>query len=815
MRRVGDSQWIPARVPGSVVADLVAEGILPDPYFGDNEKKVLECMSHDYEYCLRFDVEEQVFSCREVLLQAEGLDTVADLYINGISLAGVNNMHRTYEFSIKNFVRGKDNELRIIFHSPTKFIREAYQKDPVDGCEECSRGFVHLRKAHYMFGWDWGPRIPDAGIWRSIRLVGVAEARLTDVVVRQFHKKEEGGTRVSLQVEAKVQKAGEKDEKSVWESGLSLRTTVLDPDGTCVAAAEKEGERAEIFPAGLWWPNGLGGQPLYKVITELLDEKGNVLDTVVKRIGLRTVSMNRQKDAYGERFAHVVNGVEIFAMGADYIPEDNILSRTNANRTRKLLQHCADAHFNCIRVWGGGIYPAEDFYNACDELGLLVWQDFMFACGHYRLSPEFAENITAELRDNIRRLRHHASLGLFCGNNEMEMFTKSRTWNGTDALAADYLKMYEELFPRILEKEAPDVFYWPASPSSGGGFDEPNDENRGDVHYWEVWHGNRPFTEYRKFFFRYLSEFGFQSFPSVKTIESFTLSHERNIFSYTMEKHQRNAAANSKILGYLAQMYLYPSGLSKLVYASQLLQAEAIRYGVEHFRRNRGRCMGTVYWQLNDCWPVASWSSIDYFGRLKALHYFAKRFFAPVLLSCEENGMLGNYQSVNDEELFFEKSMRLCVTNDTEKDADFTVVWDVRDADAKVLSTQKSEVSVPAFSAVSLDKVMLPQLAERKEYVSCRLYENTEEGRLIGTQAVLFCPPKFFEFQDPMLSVRVDGNEIAVRAGAFAKSVHIFNENDDLVLSDNYFDMDGGEKRVKIVSGSPEKLEVESVYDIC
>lgn len=410
---------------------------------------------------------------------------------------------------------------------------------------------------------------------------------------------------------------------------------------------------------------------------------------------------------------------------------------------------------------------SEDyFYDLCDELGLVVWQDFMFACAVYHLTEEFEENICAEIVDNVRRLRHHASLGLWCGNNEMEQFVDEEQWGAKFTLKSDYVKMYEYLFPKILKKEDSQTFYWPASPSSGGGFDYPNDDTRGDVHYWDVWHGNKPFTEYRKFHFRYLSEFGFQSFPSMKTIETFTEPRDRNVFSYVMEKHQRNASANGKIMNYMEQMYLYPTNFDTLIYASQLLQAEAIRYGVEHFRRHRGRCMGTIYWQLNDCWPVASWASIDYYGRWKALHYYAKRFFAPLTISCEEEGLLSQTMNVNAESFPVKKSIRLNVANETMEGHEVTVKWQLRNPKAEVLREDERELHVESLSATWLEKVdfgatKLGEAELYETYVSYQLYENDE---MISEGTVLFCPPKHFRFEDPELSICVEYDEIVVRS---------------------------------------------------
>jgi len=558
------------------------------------------------------------------------------------------------------------------------------------------------------------------------------------------------------------------------------------------------------------------------------------LDVWERRIGLRTMTMHIEKDEFGESFAHEVNGVQVFAMGADYIPEDNILSRVNKERTRRLLQDCKDANFNAIRIWGGGHYPSDDFYDLCDELGLMVWQDFMFACAVYNLTDEFEENITQEFIDNIKRLRHHASLGLWCGNNEMEMFVAQASmkfdarglidfngplggmasggWLNTPKQKSDYVKMYEYIIPKVLKEYDPNTFYWPASPSSGGAFDMPNDPNRGDVHYWEVWHGGVPFTEYRKFFFRYVSEFGFQSFPALKTVETFTEPGDRNIFSYVMEKHQRNNAANGKIMNYMSATYLYPTEFSTLLYASQLLQADAIRYGVEHFRRNRGRCMGTIYWQLNDCWPVASWASIDYCERWKALHYYAKRFFAPVMLSCEEEGILTQNTNVNAEPYDVKRSIRLSLANESMQEVTATVRWALRDRFGKILRQDETLVTVPALTSKWLDKVELPEARLYEDYVS---YEAVDaEGNVISSGTVIFSIPKHFQFADPKLAVRVEGDEIVVTADAYARSVEILNENEDIRLSDNYFDMNAGEKRVKILAGDASNLRVRSVYDI-
>ena len=804
MTRLSTGESFPARVPGSVYSCLLENGRMDDPFYRDNEAAALKLMDEDYEFVTHFRTDDAMRGCGDVLLRFEMLDTIADVYLNEIPVGSARNMHRTWDFSVREALKA-ENTLRVVLHSPTRYIKERFREDPLYGTADAMEGFPHIRKAHYMFGWDWGARLPDAGIHRPVTLLGVEEALFTGVYVHQEHTADT----VFLSLSATVRRAGSDQESPLAEdSGLSLRLSVTDPDGRELIEQMPYRGPVGIRDPQLWWPNGFGGQPLYIVTAELM-AGGKPVDRWERKIGLRTVTVSRQKDGQGkgEEFAHVVNGVKIFAMGADYIPQDNILSRVTPASAEKLLRQCADANFNVIRVWGGGYYPDDFFFDACDRLGLLVWQDLMFACAVYRLTGEFEENVRAEVTDNVRRLRHHASISLWCGNNEMEWFTERGYWKA-DESRDDYQKMYETIFPEILKKEDPDAFYWPASPSSGGGFDDPNDENRGDVHYWEVWHGGKPFTEYRRFRFRYLSEFGFQSFPSVKTIETFTEPGDRNIFSYVMEKHQRNGTANSRIMSYMGMTFLYPENLDTLVYYSQLLQAEAIRYGAEHLRRHRGRCMGAIYWQLNDCWPGASWSSIDYCGRWKALHCYARRFFAPLMLSCEEEGLL-SHPNVNEEHRQADCSIRLNVANETRKTHFVTVRRQLRDALGCVLDEKEYELTVPASSSVWLDREALPQADPYGNYVSFQL---TEAGETVSEGTVLFCPPKHFRFRDPQLTLSLDGDRITVRASAFAKSVFIRNENDDLILSDNFFDVSGGEKTVQILSGRPDGLTVRSVF---
>lgn len=804
MREADSETWHSAHVPGSVYADLMADGTMPDPFWRENELDAFERMKKDYVYQRTFTVTEAQLAHAHVELVCEGLDTLAHVSLNGREIAFADNMHITWVWDVKEQLHAGENTLEIRFDSPILYCAKKAEEAPGWESSDATPGFRHLRKAHCMFGWDWGPRLPDAGIWRPIFLRTWDAARLENALMLQAHH--DGVVDVTIRPEI----AGE----SAWSAEITA------PDGEVIIIPETTAAEQVITieHPQLWWPNGLGKQPLYRVTVRLATG-----DTRVWRIGLRTMTVSREKDEWGEEFCHVVNGMKVFAMGADYIPEDNILARVTPERTRRLLEDCKAANFNAIRVWGGGYYPDDAFYDICDELGLLVWQDLMYACAFYDLTPDFERSIRVETHQNVARLRHHASLALICGNNEMEMFMAGansalinhRTWEFVPTYPhhiTDYVKMFEYILPAIVKETAPQTYWWPASPSSGGNFDAPNDENRGDNHYWDVWHGEKPFTEYRKFFFRYASEFGFQSFPCLKSVKQFTLPDDRNIFSRVMERHQRNQAANGKILSYLSQTFRYPNSFDDLLYASQLMQAEAIRYGVEHWRRNRGRCMGAIIWQLNDIWPVASWASIDYYGRWKALHYAAKRFFAPVMISAEEEGELSQNPKINEyHPAPLEKSFRLNVCNETLRDVTGEVVWALRTPDGAIVRQNQQTLTIPAMSAKWLDKVDCADASLTGHYVS---FAFVVDDVALSEGTCIFCAPKHFEFVDPRLTLETRGDTLVVTSHAYAKQVWLESEDADLLLDDNAFDMNPGTKVVRVVKGTAEKVRVRSVWDL-
>lgn len=804
MKAAKDTEWMEGTVPGSVFHDLLKAGKIRDPFYRDNEKQAIDVAACDYEYQRTFEVSRHLLENDKIFLRCEGLDTLAEIRVNGTLLATTDNMHRTYEFDVHSLLKEGGNAIRITFRSPLPLIERKNKELPLWGVEEAVPGYPHIRKAHYMFGWDWGPQIPDAGIWRAISIVAYNDGRLDDVYIEQKHQ----SNCVSLDVSVGYEQWADRQ--------LQVEVHVKPPDGETLIEKGKAADSKislDIPNPQIWWPAGYGKQPLYEV-TVLLKDGEKVLDHKALKIGLRTIRLKQEKDQWGESFAFEVNGIAIFAKGSNYIPEDNMLGRRDPRKTETLIQDCVEANFNMLRVWGGGFYPDDSFYDLCDRYGLLVWQDFMFACGVYRMTEAFASNIEKEAEDNVKRIRHHASLALWCGNNEMETAWVDWGFPKTGALREDYLKQFEDLLPRVVQKHDPQTPYWPSSPSSGGGFERPNDENRGDVHYWNVWHGLKPFTEYRKFHYRFVSEFGFQSFPSLKTVSSFTEPEDRNIFSYVMERHQKNESANGIILYYLSQNFRYPKDFASLLYTSQILQAEAIKYGVEHWRRERGRCMGTTYWQLNDCWPVASWSGIDSFGRWKALHYFAKKFYAPVLLSAREEGT----------------DIALHITNDKTKAVEGTITWRLCDQKSSVVREGKERVKVDPLNSLLISNLDFSDAVnaenERNTYLEYTLLDNEEQ---VSEGTVLFCKAKHFDFIDPKIRTEVkesdDHYSVLLQSSAFAKYVELELADDNGHFSDNFFDLPAGAaKTVEILKSSlssplsadqlKDQLRVRSIYDI-
>jgi beta-mannosidase len=798
LRDYGTDDWLPGRVPGGVHLDLMAAGRIPDPFVCDEELHVQWVAERDWEYRREFVIDPATTAAERLDLVFDGLDTLADVRLNGELLGSGDNMFRTWRWDVTDLVRPGANELAVVFRSAVRAGAELDAVRHLEAANDQLTGAPHLRKAPCHFGWDWGPKLPNIGFWQGVRLEGWGVARLEDVRLTQSI--EAGQARIAARVEI------ERALGSAAEVEVVMR--VEHPDGrTQVARSVVPSKRSvtslsvEIPDPELWWPNGLGGQPLYKVEVELL-AGGRRLDARTYRVGLRTLALRREPDEWGESFEFVVNGVPIFAKGSNWIPADSFPARVTTAQLDALLGAAAESNHNMIRVWGGGYYEAEAFYDACDRLGILVWQDFMFACSVYPLADEpFLANVEAEVREQVRRLRHRACLALWCGNNEMETGWAEWGWDRPETadLKAAYLRFFSETLPAWVGAEDDATPYWPSSPSSGRPLVEPLGERSGDYHQWTVWHNLAPFDFYTDHTYRFVSEFGFESLPAMTTIKAFaTDPADWNLGSAILDLHQKNPAGNAKILYYLAQQFRLPRDFDGLVYLSQVLQAEAMRVGVEHWRRERARCGGAMYWQLNDCWPVSSWAGIDYFGRWKALQYATRRFYAPVLLSC----------SVVDGEA------TLSVTNDRVEPWRGAVNWSLERLDGTVESSGKVAALAAGCATTEIGRIALPTaIDDRHSTVLVAELEDAGTGRVLVVTP--FVPDKHLALGVPRLTVAVEAASggparasVRLESDTVARWVELSLDGADTVFSDNYFDLPA-RRRIEVSFALPADWSIE------
>jgi beta-mannosidase len=745
LSRAGENEAIPATAPGCVHLDLLANGLIPDPYFRDNELQVLWVGETDWIYRRTFEADAALLAHERVVLRCEGLDTVATLTLNGVVIGCADNMFRTWEYDVRGTLRAGENELVIAFRSPMQYVREkaAGQRFmPAWGVGDHKLdGGSWIRKEPCNFGWDWGPMLATCGIWRDIELLAYDTARLHDVRVLQEHAAN-GEVRLDVQVAVEhTSQAPLTAQIEVCNDGQAVVTQQI------ALAAESGSASLAIAAPQLWWPHGMGAQPLYQVRVILLDEGGQPLDERALRIGLRQLELVREPDQWGESFYFRCNGVPFFAKGANWIPEDVFAARLTRERYRARLEDARDANMNMLRVWGGGIYEDDAFYELCDELGLCVWQDFIFACATYpTFDATWMANVAVEAEQNVRRIRHHACLALWCGNNELEQGLVGDAWTRTTMSWEDYDKLFDQLLPEIVGRLDPQTAYWPCSPHSPVGPREDfNNPTCGDAHLWSVWHGQQPFEWYRGCTHRFNSEFGFQSFPEPRTVYGYTEPQDRNITSWVMEHHQRSGIGNTTIMKYLCDWFRLPRSFEMNLWLTQILQGMAIKYAVEHWRRGMPRGMGTLYWQLNDCWPVASWSSVDSLGRWKALHFMARRFFAPLLISGLEDWDTGRVE--------------VHITSDLLQGVEGKVSWLLTNVAGERLAGDDLDVAVAANGDTLAATLELGN--ELAQYGARQLLlwlTLRVDGAVVSTNLVTFARPKHLELQAPGIRHEVSAN---------------------------------------------------------
>ena len=817
-----DKEYLPASVPGTVHLDLLQNGKIDDPFFRLNEHKLQWIDKLDWEYRTSFDVNDPHFNYEAIELDFFGLDTYADVFLNDSLIYSSENMFIGKTVNVKKKIKKGKNNLLVKFKSPIDVGIEKYDKlgytlpDNANDLSEIGKVpgnkkvGVFERKAPYSFGWDWGPRLVTSGIWRPIKINFWNNFQIKDLHFTQ--KIEDDNALIKGEVEvfslldnrnviAKIYV----DNKIVTKQLIHLKK---GNNEFSIPFIISEFER--------WWPNGMGSQKLYDARLEISHE--NYVSKASKSIGLRTIELVTEKDSIGNNFFFKVNGIPTFMKGVNYIPQDVFLPRVKDSDYEKLLSAAVDANMNMIRVWGGGIYEEDIFYELCDKYGLLVWQDFMFACAMYPGNDSFLKSIEQEAIYNVKRIRTHPSLALWCGNNEVLSAWENWGWkndiieNQSQEIADTIFKAYDQIFHKILPKVIQEydisTDYWSSSPSSSTGI--PESLTSGDAHYWGVWWGKEPFSTYEDKIPRFMSEFGFQSFPEFSSVKKYTNPSDYDIYSDVMKSHQRSSIGNSTIEEYMQRDYNVPDSFEHFLYVSQILQAEGISLGMEAQRRNRDICMGSLYWQLNDCWPVASWSSIDYFGKWKALHYQTKKSFEETILSFHKNK--------NEIVVYF-------VTDklDSEK---YKYNFQLTDFSGKIYNSWTGEFNSNPNNSKVIRNINLSLISVDSDYFKDKFIFSyiTHDDEIITEKTEYLTSLKNLKLTKPKFQYDVDivGNfyEIKLISENLIKNLFI-DSNSEYNFSDNYFDLlPNKEKIIRInrdnfssASSFEESLRFTSLYD--
>lgn len=783
-------KWRPAKVPGTVHTDLLANQLIPDPFIGANEKQLQWIENDDWQYQTTFTITREELRNQNAILQFDGLDTFAEVYLNGTKILSANNMFRMWKIDVKKLLKIGQNKLEITFHSAVKKGKEAAQKlqYTLPGDEK-----VFTRKAQYHFGWDWGPRLVTAGIYKKVVLHFWNKASILNITHTQQDLTE---TKARLEFQFTIE-AKTSGNYAIQIGNVSFKRTL------------KKGINTVKIPMTipnpiLWWPNGMGVAHQYLFDFSLYYDQELVEKKLIK-IGLRTIELVQEKDAIGKSFYFKVNGQPVFIKGANVIPPDSFLPRVTDSVYQSIVKNAVDANMNMLRVWGGGVYADDTFYEACDKNGILVWQDFMFACAMYPGDEAFLENVKQEVIDNVSRLQNHPSIALWCGNNENDEgwhnwgWQKQFNYSKADSTKIwnDYQKLFHDLIPKTLDSLLPknENRYWPSSPSIGWGRKESL--LSGDAHYWGVWWGMEPFEMYEKKFGRFMSEYGFQGMPDKKTFLAFAKTDELNFDSDAIKTHQKHPTGYKTINEYMARDYYVPTNFEDYIYVSQLLQAEGMKTAIEAHRRAKPNCMGTLFWQLNDCWPVTSWSSVDYYGRWKAFQYEVKRSFNPILVDITANEV--NYE--------------VRVINDEPKPHHITLLEEVMDFNGNPIDGYEVEFDIEAnsnevLSATPKENYSTKNLRQMVISVTC----TTATGKT-SKGLYYFVKPKDLQLTKPNIQIsKIDELTYEISTDVLAKNIFLSAE-EDTFFSDNYFDLLPKGKIVVKVTKPVSKIKVKSLFD--
>jgi beta-mannosidase len=773
-----------ATVPGIIHTDLFQNKLIPDPFLEDNEKSLQWIENETWEYETTFKLSEKELKFQNIELNFNGLDTYATVILNGKIVLNADNMFRIWNVLAKPFLKKGDNHLKIIFHSAVETGKNEAQKIPYT-LPEKERVFV--RKAQYQFGWDWGPRFVTAGIWKKVQLKFWNNATIENI---KYEQKElnDNLAKLDFLVSIKVQKQGKYqirvNDKSLFFNLKKGQNTIRFP--------------FEIKNPTLWWCNGLGKPYQYNFSFSLIQNQNNIENKSLK-IGLKTIKLVQEKDTFGKSFYFTLNGKPVFIKGANYIPPDSFLPRVADSTYYSIVKNAQKANMNMLRVWGGGVYGDEVFYNACDENGILVWQDFMFACAMYPGDKNFVQNVKKEVIDQVNQLQNHASLALWCGNNENDEGWKNWHWQtqfnyskaDSTQIWNDYKKVFHEIIPKVLDSfvSTEKNIYWESSPSIGWGRKESL--LQGDSHYWGVWWGKEPFEIYKTKVGRFMSEYGFQGMPSLKTFNKFT--NKLSFDSDAVKSHQKHPTGYQTINEYLERDYKIPTNFEDYIYVSQLLQAHGMKIAIEAHRRAKPYCMGTLYWQLNDCWPVTSWSSLDYYGNWKAFHYQAKKSYENLLLSVNEEDNNYNVYLINDNFQNYSGKLQLELVS-----FDGKSLWN------STVNCESKENSSAIVASIPKENFNLFDL---KKSVLKIQFENN------FTTEFFFAKPKDLKLKKPTIQIKKLGEKtIEITTDFLAKNVFLSTENETF-FDDNYFDLLPNEKKIIKLSKPFSAIKIKTLFD--
>ncbi len=819
--QAGKNEWLPATVPGSVHTDLLQNKKIEDPYYRLNEHSQQWIDKVDWEYKTTINIPAEVLKRDRIVLDFKGLDTYADVYVNEQLALSADNMFREWSADIKAVAKEGNNDIRILFRSPIVEGLKKYDANgyviPVSDNDQAVNGeveggkmvSVYTRKAGYHFGWDWGPRLVTSGIWRPVYLRAWDITQINNLqIVQNSLTKESAELTANFEIESEQEITAD---LSVENDGTILATQTVKLE----KGIKNYTVNFSIANPKLWWTNGLGEQPLYNITGKV--NANNNLSTKTDRIGLRTLKLVRNNDEHGTTFYFELNGIPVFMKGANYIPNDLFPARVTPDNYRKVVETAKVSNHNMLRVWGGGIYESDLFYDLCDEAGILIWQDFMFACAMFPGDQPFLDNVRQEAIDNVKRLRNHPSIALWCGNNEILAAWYGWGWKAKEEKAnpenaAKIWKSYEDIFlkilPEVVNQYDPQRSYWDSSPSSGLGIKA--DLVNGDEHYWGVWWGKEPFSNYATHLARFMSEYGFQSFPELKTVKDYALPEDYDINSEVMKSHQRSSIGNGTITEYMKRDYKDPKNFESFLYVGHVLQAEGVKFAMEGHRRAMPYNMGSLYWQINDCWPVASWSSTDYYQRWKALQYFAKKAFEPVIISPFGLKDTLNVGVVSDRLEPFKANISLKVIDFAGKE-----IW-----------KEQIAQEIPANSAAFKVSYLKKDLLKGTNANNAVLVAEIREGdKLLHSNTFYFLPVKDLNLPKAEVNAEVaetaTGYTVTLSTATLAKNVYLsVDDKAECFFSDNYFDLFPGEKvtiecktnGVKI-DGFGSKLKVMTIAD--